>query len=45
MAYLAGKITVFAVLVLLAVSQTTLPSPDPSWDDYKVKACCPQGFV
>ena len=47
MAYLAQKLTIFAIIVLLAASQAgrTVPSPDPSWDDYKVKACCPQGFI
>jgi len=47
MAYLTGKITIFIVLVILAASQAskTIPSPDPSWDDYQVKACCKQGFI
>ncbi len=45
MAYLPEKIIIFGLITLLAVSQTTLPSPDPSWDDYKVKSCCPKGFV
>ena len=45
MAYLAGKIAFFAAIVLLATAQTTIPSPDPSWDDYKIKQCCPQCFI
>ena len=40
-----GKIIVLALVVLVAQAQTTIPQPDPSWDDWKVKACCPKGFV
>lgn len=42
-----GKITILAMIVLLAHSQgsKTIPSPDPSWDDYKLKSCCPKGFM
>ena len=47
MAYLVGKLAVFAVLVLVASSQaaTTFSSPDPSWDTYQIKSCCKKGFV
>ena len=42
-----GKITLFVVLVVVASAQSssTVPQPDPSWDDWKVKACCPKGFI
>jgi hypothetical protein len=39
------KLFVIALVVLVASAQTTIPQPDPSWDDWKVKACCPKGFV
>jgi len=47
MAYLIEKVAIFAVLVLVASAQglKTVPTPDPSWDDYKVKSCCNPGFV
>jgi hypothetical protein len=45
MAYLVLKIALLAVLVLVAQTQGTVPQPDPSWDDWKVKACCPKGFT
>ena len=40
------KLLLLALLVLVAYSQAskTVPTPDPSWDDYQVKACCPKGF-
>lgn len=43
MVYLAGKIAIFAVLAILVFSQAnkTVPSPDPSWDEYSIIACCP----
>ena len=47
MAYLVAKLALFAVFVMLVSAQgaKTFPSPDPSWDDYKVKSCCQQGFI
>ena len=47
MAYLVGKITLISILVLLAQAQDTktVPTPDPSWDDYRVKSCCPKDFI
>lgn len=35
-----------AILVLIASSQyNSAPSPDPSWDESRLKSCCPQGFI
>lgn len=47
MAYLVGKLAIFALFVLIASAQAgkTIPTADPSWDDYKPKSCCPQGFI
>jgi hypothetical protein len=39
------KTVILALCVFTVFSQVTLPYPDPSWDDYKVKACCPKDFV
>ena len=39
------KTALLALLVLFVHSQTTIPQPDPSWSEYKVKSCCPQGFL
>lgn len=39
------KLTVFSLFLLAVFTQTTIPQPDPSWDDYKLKACCPKGFI
>lgn len=35
----------FVTLCILSVFAQNVPSPDPSWDDYKVKACCPKDFI
>ena len=42
-----GKIALLVVLVFVASAQSSssIPQPDPSWDDWKVKACCPKGFI
>ena len=47
MAYLVGKIALISIFVLLAQAQgtQTVPTPDPSWDDYRVKSCCPKDFI
>ena len=47
MAYLIGKIALIAVLLVVAQSQgsQSIPNPDPSWDEYQVKECCPEGYV
>jgi hypothetical protein len=42
MAYLLSKICVVLLVATLAIAQ--IPSPDASWSDYKVKACCPTGY-
>ena len=40
------KIAVLAFIFLVAQAQNvTIPTPDPSWDDYQVKSCCPKGFL
>ena len=47
MAYLIGKIALLVVLIFVASAQSSssIPQPDPRWDDWKVKACCPKGFI
>ena len=41
MAYLIAKLALVTLLVLATHSQ----NPDPSWDDYQVKACCPEQYI
>lgn len=39
------KTAIVALILLFVHSQTTIPQPDPSWDDYKIKSCCSKGFI
>ena len=51
MASILTKSILLAVLIIFVQTQApntgsrTIPSPDPSWDDYRVKSCCPKGFM
>ncbi len=45
MSFTITQLTIAALCILSVFAQTTVPQPDPSWDDYKVKSCCPQGFI
>ncbi len=42
MAYLLSKIVIVVFVASLAIAQ--IPSPDASWSDFKIKACCPTGY-
>lgn len=44
MSFKVGRFLILSLLIILIQNQS-IPQPDPSWDDYKVKACCPQGFI
>ena len=39
------QVVILALCLFTVFAQVTLPSPDPSWDDYKIKACCPKDFI
>lgn len=45
MTHSVAKLAIFSLLLIVAFTQVTFPKPDPSWDDYKVKSCCPKDFI
>jgi len=44
MAYLLTKVCLVLLISTLALAQSRSASPDASWSDYSVKACCPTGY-
>ena len=48
MANLFTKAILLVALIIFVHAQATgsrtFPNPDPSWDEYQIKSCCPKGF-
>jgi hypothetical protein len=45
MSNLVAKLAILSLCLFAVFTQTTIPQPDPSWDDYKIKSCCPKDFI